>query len=121
MKACFLTSGFPVGFTNEFIHELKKYLAPINHLAFVASDFSVHEKTMKYKELSVQWFADCGILFESVIVVDGCITSEEAIHALRASNVVWLSGGPTLTQIADIKRYGLITALCERNGVDKVQ
>jgi len=117
MKACFLTSGFPNGFTDEFIHELKNYLSPINRLAFVASDFSAHEKTMKYKNIFVQWFADCGIAFESVIVVDNCITPEEAVYAIQTSNVVWLSGGPTLTQIEDINRYGLIPSLCERSGV----
>ena len=117
MKVCFLTSGFSNGFPNDFIHEIKKHLSPVNQLAFVASDFSAHEKTVKYKDLFVKWFSDCGIVFESTTIVDNCLSPKEADQVIRMSNVVWLSGGPTLTQIADIKRYELIPALCERDGI----
>lgn len=48
MHINFVTSGFPNGFTNEFVRELKKYLSSDLHFAFVASDFSVHEKTDIY-------------------------------------------------------------------------
>jgi methionyl-tRNA synthetase len=49
--------------------------------------------------------------------VDGLLSPEDADRAVRSADAVWLSGGPTLRQIEDIKRYGLIPALQARDGV----
>ncbi len=63
MKVHFVTSGFPDGFPDEFIGELKKYLPLQNRLTFVASDFAAHEKAKKYAGMFVRWFAEKGVDF----------------------------------------------------------
>lgn len=117
MSVNFLTSGFDDGFPDAFIRELKKHLAPVNRLAFVASDFSVHERTKTYAERYLSWFAVHGISFARCTIIDDALSPKEALVAIRAANVVWLAGGPTRTQIADIRRCGLIPALRARDGV----
>ncbi len=117
MRTAILTSAFDSGFPDAFILELKKYLAPTNRFAFVASDFSVHAVTQRYADQFVAWFAARGIVFESSTVVDDALSLEAADNAIRAAGIVWLSGGPTLKQIADIRLCHLLPALRERDGV----
>lgn len=40
MKISFVTSGFPNGFTDEFMKEFRKYLTNNQNFVFIASDFS---------------------------------------------------------------------------------
>lgn len=117
MHINFVTSGFPNGFTDEFVRELKKYLSSDLHFAFVASDFSVHEKTDRYLRLFLKLFEEKGICFGKSTIVDYEIAPTDAIHIIDNADVVWLAGGPTLTQIHHIKEYGLINALQKREGI----
>jgi len=56
MKVSFLTSGFPNGFTDDFIERLKKYYNKKGLLAFIASDFAGYSKTDRYVDLFVSMF-----------------------------------------------------------------
>jgi dipeptidase E len=49
--------------------------------------------------------------------VDNEVSPEKAKESVETANVVWLSGGPTLAQMESIRRYGLIPALCARDGI----
>ncbi len=117
MKVSYVTSGFPNGFTHEFIKELAKYLTCKRNFVFVASDFSMHDKTSYYKDLFLQFFKDKGIVFENAFVVDYEMDSATAVSLIEAADVVWLSGGNTLLQMKNIKNYGLIDALQRGNGI----
>lgn len=117
MKISYVTSGFPNGFTDEFIKELTKHLTCNRNFVFVASNFSTHDKTSNYKDLFLQFFKDKGIIFENAFVVDYEVDSATAVSLIENADVVWLSGGNTLLQIKNIKTYGLIDALQQRNGI----
>lgn len=117
MKVNFLTSGFPDGFSEEFIREITKFLKSSDTFVFVASDFSGHEKSKRYMNGILQMFREKGIRFEHTFLVDFEITPEDAKKYIREADVVWLSGGPTLTQIRHIQKYGLTEALRGRDGI----
>lgn len=58
-----------------------------------------------------------GISFQEAALVDFTISPKEAVSLVQRADVIWLSGGPTLTQIRHIKEYRLIEPLRERDGV----
>ncbi len=117
MQTIFATSGFPNGFTIEFIDELRKHTENVKNAVFVASDFSAHEKTKRHIVRFVDMFHEKGIDFQKVDIVDNQIDPLSAVTLIKNADLVWLSGGATLLQIRDIKRYALIEALQQRNGV----
>ncbi|MDR1630702.1 MAG: Type 1 glutamine amidotransferase-like domain-containing protein [Oscillospiraceae bacterium] len=117
MKISFVTSGFPNGFTEEFATEIKKHLVQQGHFVFVASDFQAHDKTVWYCNHFLDAFKQKGIVFEAAQVIDFEITPEAAKEHIQKADIVWLAGGPVLTQIAHIKEYDLIGALRGRDGI----
>ena len=117
MKTCFVTSGFTDGFPDTFIYELRKHLSSQNRFTFVASDFAAQHITLKYMDIVLGWFSAHGIAFKEAGVVDHGVTKEQAAEMILTADVVWLSGGPTLAQIASIKDYDLIPALQASNGI----
>lgn len=117
MKVNFITSDFPNGFTDAFISQLLTHLTSTKNFVFVASDFKSHERTVWYMNLLVQQFAKKGIVFKREAVVDFNISRTEAIELINKADVVWLSGGPTLTQMAHINDYRLVDALQGRDGI----
>jgi len=58
-----------------------------------------------------------GIAFRAYHIVDEKVAPEQAREWIADANLVRLAGGPTLTQIANIRFYGLIEPLCERDGL----
>ena len=48
MKVSLLTSGFPNGFTDDFIQCIKDYYDNDGSIVFIASDFAGSLKTYKY-------------------------------------------------------------------------
>ncbi len=117
MKTLFVTSGFPDGFTADFFVQLCQYLPKAGRFVMVASDFSAHEKSARYLAKYLQDFGKGGIYFSQSALVDFSVSPKEAVSLLKEADIVWLSGGPTLTQIRHIKEYGLIDALQKRDGV----
>lgn len=117
MKVSILTSGFPNGFTDEFIKCIKEYYCNKGSFVFVASDFEEHSKTDKYVGIFLNMFENNGITFEKVHVVDNRVTKEEAMKYIENAEIIWLSGGDTLKQISHLKDYSLIPALRNREGI----
>ena len=117
MTISFLTSGFPDGFTDEFIERLKRYYIQQGSLVFIASDFTVHDRTDKYMNLFVHMFKEKGIVFDHIQVIDSRVSKVEALELLKKADIVWLSGGDTLKQIDSIKEHDLIPYLQTRDGI----
>lgn len=111
MKVNFVTSGFPNGFTEMFLAELRRYLPAQGFFVMVASDFSAHEKSQQYLQQYIRDFSVHGISFQEAALVDFTISPKEAVSLIQRADVIWLSGGPTLTQIRHIKEYRLIEPL----------
>ncbi|MGL4335956.1 MAG: Type 1 glutamine amidotransferase-like domain-containing protein, partial [Turicibacter sp.] len=117
MKVSFLTSGFPNGFTQEFIKCIKNYYKDKGSFVFIASNFEQHSKSDKYTNIFISMFASNGILFNECHVMDSRTTPKKAIEYIEKADIVWISGGDTLKQISFLKEYNLIPALQIRNGI----
>jgi dipeptidase E len=117
MKVSILTSGFPNGFTEDFIKCVKEYYHNDGSFVFIASDFAGYSKTEKYMNVFMDMFKNKGIVFNEVHVVDDRISKEKAVEYIEKAAVIWISGGDTLKQIAYIKEFNLIPALQNRDGI----
>ena len=118
MSIYILTSWFPNGFNNEIAQLMKKFIKRRTKFAFIASEFEKnHEKTDQYFEEVLGLFQNIGIDFEKSYVVDGRMEKEVVKDAVRAADVVWLSGGDTPTQYQYLLQYELVDILREHSGV----
>lgn len=117
MKVSLLTSGFPNGFTNDFIQCVKDYYNNNGSFVFIASDFAGHSKTDRYTDVFINMFRNNGIVFNEVHVIDDRITQEKAVQYIEKADIIWISGGNTLKQIAYLKEYNLIRVLKSREGI----
>jgi len=117
MKVSLLTSGFPNGFTDDFIQCVKDYYHNNGSFVFIASDFAGHSKTDRYTDGFISMFRDNGIVFNEVHVIDDRITQEKAVQYIEKADIIWISGGDTLKQIAYLKEYNLIGVLQRREGI----
>lgn len=117
MKVSILTSGFPNGFTDDFIQCVKDYYNENGSFVFIASDFVGHSKTDKYTDVFINMFRNSGIVFNEVHVIDDRITQEKAVQYIEKADIIWISGGDTLKQIAHLKEYNLIGVLQSREGI----
>lgn len=117
MNISFLTSGFPNGFTDDFIRCIKDCYNNNGSFTFIASDFEQHSKTDKYMDIFLKMFERNGIVFNESYIIDNRTTSKDAIQYIDKSEIVWISGGDTLKQIRSIKENNLIQALQNRKGI----
>lgn len=117
MKVSLLTSGFPNGFTDEFIECVKEYYHHKGTFVFIASDFEQHSKSDKYMNLFISMFEKNGILFNECYVIDNRTIFEKAAQYIEKADIIWISGGDTLKQINDLKAYNLISVLQNRDGM----
>lgn len=117
MKILFLTSGFPDGFTDDFIQCIKEYYNKNGSFVFIASDFEKHSKTDKYVNVFLNMFGNSGIAFNEVHIIDDRTSKEKALHYIESAGIIWISGGDTLKQIAYLREYNLIPALQSRDGI----
>lgn len=118
MKINILTSMFHHGFTPEFAAYLRKTVTARNTFAFVASEFKHgHDITDGYASSILKLFSDCGIEFESSVVVDSRMSAGEAFSVIQTADIVWMAGGDTPTQFGYFQDFGLIPALRDRQGI----
>ena len=54
MRAVFLTSGFPDGFTSEFIESIKDNYKELGRFVFITSSFEEHSKNEKYADVFIR-------------------------------------------------------------------
>lgn len=117
MRVSILTSGFPNGFTEDFINCIKEYYHNNGSMLFIASDFAEHSKTDKYLQVFLTMFRENGVVFNEVNTIDYRTSKEKALEYIENAEVIWLSGGDTLKQIQHMKEYNIIPALQKREGI----
>lgn len=117
MRVSILTSGFPNGFTEDFINCIKEYYHNNGSMLFIASDFDEHSKTDKYLQVFLTMFRENGVVFNEVNTIDYRTSKEKALEYIENAEVIWLSGGDTLKQIQHMKEYNIIPALQKREGI----
>lgn len=117
MKVSLLTSGFPNGFTDDFIKCIKDYYKNGGTFVFIASDFTQHQKNDKYINIFLNMFASNGIIFDDSYIIDKRTTPKKAVQYIEKADIVWISGGDTLKQITYLKEYDIIPYLQGRDGI----
>jgi len=117
MKVSLLTSGFPDGFTDDFIQCVKEYYYNNGSFVLIASDFAAHSKTDRHTDAFCSMFRNNGIIFDKVHIIDDRITKEKALQYIEKADIIWIAGGNTLKQIEYLKEYNLIPALQKREGI----
>lgn len=117
MKVSVLTSGFPNGFTEEFINCIKEYYHNMGSFVVISSDFTAHSRTDKHLGEFLEMFRENDIIFNEVNVIDDRVSKEKALEFINNAEVIWLSGGNTLKQIEYVKAYDLTPALQKREGI----
>ncbi len=117
MKISLLTSGFPNGFTDDFIQCLKEHYNNNGSFVLIASDFARHSKTDRDLDAFLSMFRNKGILFNEVYVIDDRITKEKAVQYIEKADIIWIAGGDTLKQITYLKEYNLISVLQSRERI----
>ncbi len=118
MSTYILTSMFHNGFDAQTAEVFRQKIRKRNKFAFVASEFEkLHEKTDKYFRLFLNMFEEVGIHFEQAYVIDGRMRADEAQQSVAEADVIWLSGGDTLTQFRYFQKYGLDTVFKQHDGI----
>ena len=118
MSTYILTSMFHNGFHKQVAEVFQQKIMKREKFVLVASDFeNLYEKTDKYFNIFLEMFGKIGIKFEEACVVDGRMGSNEAVEAILEADVIWLSGGNTPVQFEHLKKYGVVPALREFDGV----
>lgn len=117
MKVSILTSGFPNGLTEDFAKCIKEYYRGGGSFVFITSDFSDHIKNDKYSNIFLNMFINNSIVFNEAYTIDNRISESKAIELIEGADVVWISGGDTLKQIEDMRKYNIIPALKKREGI----
>lgn len=117
MKVSFLTSGFPDGFTEDFIQCVKEYYHNDGSFVFITSDFAEPLKTDKYAGVFLNMFRNNEVIFNEAYFIDNRITKEEAAQYIEKAGIAWIAGGNTLKQIDYLKEYDLISVLQRREGI----
>ncbi len=121
MAICFLTSAFNHGFTSAFRRVLKKYLpadrADAGNFVFIASDFDDPHGNLHWAEEIRGKFGEIGVLFSGFQIIDHTVSPTQAEKYIRNAQIIWLSGGDTLRQIASFKEYRLRELLMGFDGI----
>lgn len=105
------------GFNKTQSKYLKNDIKETNVITFIASTFSVIEKTNMYLEIMTNWFKNIDITFNEVYLVNDLVTPIQAQEYIDKSDVVFIMGGDTLKQIENINKYNIIPNLQKRNSI----
>lgn len=106
-------SGFDKrrGFPPAFAARLHAAIPRRHSLVFIVSTPANHAKNDSYAAVNRQWFAQAGLVFDNVHLIDDRVTPDQALAWLRTASCVLLMGGVTLTQHAFLSSYRLRAGL----------
>ncbi len=129
MKKIFLTSDMgcskkinnqryatPLDNRNGIVDHLKKVLKREKNFVFFVSDSFDYEKSYSYAKLTFESFKMSGFNFTSFIVVDGKYDGNLKEDILNA-DLIFLTGGKTLTQMRFFEKINLKELLESYNGI----
>ena len=114
----FITRGWPNGYTNIFIEQLKIYLQqPAQKFLFIASDFANHAKAQYYLQQCLQQFGAHDITFQQIDILDYMITPDKAVKLIEEADIICISRRPYAQTNFSIHEYGLAPALRGQQGI----
>lgn len=101
---------------NEFVANLRKYVAPGGRFLVVAAYPEEHARNDEMAQTFAGCFAWHGMGFSAVNVLDSR-TRQDAVRLVAASDVILLAGGHVPTENAFFKQIGLRALLADYPGV----
>ena len=129
MKKIFLTSDMGCSYkengiryvqkinnANGIIEQIKSRLNDENVFLFVCSNPDTYELNDNYARLTFDSFNMSGFNFKKLIVVDHRYNGS-LIDDMKKANIVFLSGGHTLTEMEHFNEIGLKELLMDYDGV----
>ena len=104
--ACFLTSAFCEGFTEDFREQFYRCWNGGPRFLYIASSFDDYDINEHYCGDMLDKFREIGAELTPEIV-DGRVGPEEAAALIASADVIFLAGGITLRQMEYFREYGL--------------
>lgn len=104
--ACFLTSAFNEGFTDDFREQFYRHWNGGGRFLYIASSFDAYETNEHYGGEMLEKFAEIGVELEPEFL-DYRVSPEEAADLIASADVIFLAGGNTLRQMEYFREYSL--------------
>lgn len=76
-------------------------------ISFVSCDFDKHNDNDKFVCKLINLFKEKNYKFKLVNIIDDRLSKKEMKNAIESSNIIFMLGGDTLNQMANINKYGL--------------
>lgn len=102
--------------TNGIVDQLSISLPIRNNLVFIASDPNNYEKVDRYSTVTFKSFELSNLKFDNCYTLDNR-NADKAKELIENSNMIFLSGGDTLTENEFFKSINLKELLKDYNGV----
>lgn len=104
--ACFLTSAFNEGFTDDFREQFYRHWNGGQNFLYVASSFDSYEINERYGGEILEKFRAIGVELDPEFL-DYRISPEEASSLIATADVIFLAGGNTQRQMGYFREYSL--------------
>lgn len=101
---------------NGIVNSLKESLPIRNSIVFIASDPNNYEKVDKYSNVTFKSFELSNLKFDNCYTLDNR-NADSTKELIENSNMIFLSGGDTVTQNKFFKSINLKELLKDYNGV----
>lgn len=95
------------GFNKQQANYLKKDIKNNFNIVFISSLFNDHEKSNFYMNKTIKYFNDIEITFNNITLIDNKISKEKAKETINKTDIVYLMGGDTFSQMKSINEYDL--------------
>lgn len=103
--------------TNGLVDQLKSKLEDRRGILYIPADASSKDKIDEYSKILFDALKLSGIVFDDYYVVDDMSSEEEVRYRVLKSDLVFLSGGDTFTQMQYFEKISLRDILRDYEGV----
>ncbi len=103
--------------TNGLVDQLKSKLEGTRGILYVPADASNKDKIDEYSKILFDALKLSGIIFDNYYVIDDKSSEDEVRNRVLKSDLVFLSGGDTYTQMQYFEKINLREILSEYEGV----
>jgi len=102
---------------DEIIDFINSYFCNKKNIAFIPSNFDNYDENDHHVNKLIKCFEAKSLCFDEKNIVDNRMTSNDMIKAIQNSNIVFILGGDTLSQIKNINKYNLKKYINDENKI----
>lgn len=118
MKKGYLLSNPQNGFPYKIRSMLKNDILAGNcNIVFLPCNYQQLEKNENYHAINTKWFTDCGIEFQSNILLNKNMPSKEIKHCIEHADILFLMGGLQLEQMKFCYEKDIVEFISNFNGI----